>query len=162
NLAALFAAMYPQRTTALITCGSFAKRIWAPDYPWAPTPEQRERDYEVVARDWGGAMDLANYVPSKVDDEAFMRRLATYFRRAARFRHRSRARYRAVHRHRRFDRDRGAARRPRLARTARQPPCLGAQGAGAFSRPRSEHHRRWFPRDFRRPRACDPLRVRGP
>src|SRR6059058_6317814 len=30
NLAALFAAMYPQRTTALITCGSFAKRIWAP------------------------------------------------------------------------------------------------------------------------------------
>ncbi|TMG83166.1 MAG: adenylate/guanylate cyclase domain-containing protein [Betaproteobacteria bacterium] len=83
NLAALFAAMYPQRTTALITCGSFAKRIWAPDYPWAPTPEQRERDYEVVARDWGGAMDLANYVPSKVDDEAFMRRLATYFRRAA-------------------------------------------------------------------------------
>src|SRR6266566_4709842 len=49
--AAVFAATYPQRTTALITCGSFAKRIWAPDYPWAPTPEQRERDYEVVARE---------------------------------------------------------------------------------------------------------------
>ena len=83
NLAALFAATYPQRTTALITCGSFAKRIWAPDYPWAPTPEEREREYELVAREWGGAMDLASYVPSKADDEAFMRRLATYFRRSA-------------------------------------------------------------------------------
>ena len=83
NLAALFAAMYPQRTTALIMFGSFAKRIWAPDYPWAPTPEEREREYERVAREWGGAMDLAHYVPGKVNDEAYMRRLATYFRHSA-------------------------------------------------------------------------------
>jgi pimeloyl-ACP methyl ester carboxylesterase len=83
NLAALFAAMYPQRTTALVMFGSFAKRIWSPDYPWAPTPEQREREYELVARDWGGAMDLANYVPSKISDEAYLRRLATYFRNSA-------------------------------------------------------------------------------
>ncbi|HWZ72941.1 MAG TPA: adenylate/guanylate cyclase domain-containing protein [Casimicrobiaceae bacterium] len=83
NLSALFAATYPQRTTALVTCGSFAKRIWSPDYPWAPTPEQRERDYELVEREWGGEMDLAHYVPSKAGDEPFMRRLATYFRRAA-------------------------------------------------------------------------------
>jgi pimeloyl-ACP methyl ester carboxylesterase len=38
NLAALFAATYPSRTSALVLCGSFAKRIWSPDYPWAPTP----------------------------------------------------------------------------------------------------------------------------
>ena len=83
SLATLFAATYPQRTTALLTFGIFAKRIWAPDYPWAPTPEQRERDYEVVARDWGGEMDLASLIPSKIDDPAFVRRLATYLRRAA-------------------------------------------------------------------------------
>jgi class 3 adenylate cyclase len=83
SLAALFAATYPQRTVALVTFGCFAKRIWAPDYPWAPTPEQRERDYEIVARDWGGAMDLASLVPSKAGDEVFTRRLATYLRRAA-------------------------------------------------------------------------------
>jgi pimeloyl-ACP methyl ester carboxylesterase len=83
NLSALFAASYPQRTIALVTCGSFAKRIWSPDYPWAPTPEQREGDYRLVEREWGGQMDLAHYVPSKVDDELFMRRLATYLRRAA-------------------------------------------------------------------------------
>src|SRR5258706_8537837 len=83
SLATLFAATYPQRTTALLTFGIFAKRIWAPDYPWAPTPEQRERDYEVVARNWGGEMDLASLIPSKIDDQAFVRRLATYLRRAA-------------------------------------------------------------------------------
>src|SRR5437762_5199790 len=79
NLAALFAATYPQRTSALVIYGSFAKRIWSPDYPWAPTPAEREREYEVVQREWGGAMDLASYVPSKADDETFLRRLATYF-----------------------------------------------------------------------------------
>ena len=83
NLAVLFAAMYARRTTALITFGTFAKRIWAPDYPWAPTAEQREKEYELLEREWGGAMDLASLVPSKADDEAFLRRLATYLRRAA-------------------------------------------------------------------------------
>ncbi|TMH07387.1 MAG: adenylate/guanylate cyclase domain-containing protein [Betaproteobacteria bacterium] len=83
GLAALFAATYPQRTTALVLCGSFAKRIWSPDYPWAPTPEQREREYEVVEREWGGMMDVAHYVPTMVNDEAFKERLATYMRRAA-------------------------------------------------------------------------------
>jgi len=83
SLATLFAATYPQRTTALVTFGCFAKRIWAPDYPWAPTPEQREGDYDVVARNWGGSMDLSTLIPSKIDDEAFTRRLATYLRRAA-------------------------------------------------------------------------------
>ena len=37
----------------------------------------------MVEREWGGLMDLAHYVPSKIDDEAFARRLATYMRRAA-------------------------------------------------------------------------------
>jgi class 3 adenylate cyclase len=83
NLATLFAATYPQRTTALITFGCFAKRIWAPDYPWAPTREQRERDYDVVARNWGASMDLSTLIPSKIGDEAFTRKLATYLRRAA-------------------------------------------------------------------------------
>src|SRR5215471_7167339 len=64
SLAILFAAMYPQRTNALGTFGSFAKRIWSPDYHWAPTPEAREREYAVLSREWGGAMDLANLIPS--------------------------------------------------------------------------------------------------
>src|SRR4051794_36052936 len=30
----LFAATYPERTTALILYGSIARGAWAPDYPW--------------------------------------------------------------------------------------------------------------------------------
>lgn len=83
NLCALFAATYPERTIALIMCACFAKRIWSPDYPWAPTPEQREKEYEVVEREWGNMMDVAHYIPSKIHDEAFVRRLATFLRHAA-------------------------------------------------------------------------------
>jgi pimeloyl-ACP methyl ester carboxylesterase len=83
NMSMLFAATYPERTRALATFGMFAKRIWSPDYPWAPTPEQRAKEYEVVAREWGNMMDLSNYAPSAIGDAAFAERLATYFRRAA-------------------------------------------------------------------------------
>ncbi len=73
NLCALFAATYPERTTALVMYGTFAKRIWSPDYPWAPTPEKREQEYALVEREWGNMMDVAHYVPSNVDEEAFAR-----------------------------------------------------------------------------------------
>ena len=62
NLCALFAATYPERTTALVMCGAFAKRIWSPDYPWAPTPEERELAYEMVESEWGSMMDLSQFM----------------------------------------------------------------------------------------------------
>jgi pimeloyl-ACP methyl ester carboxylesterase len=83
NLCALFAATYPERTTALVMYGAFAKRIWSPDYPWAPTPEERELAYEMVESEWGSMMDLSHYVPSMINDEAFAQRLAKYFRHSA-------------------------------------------------------------------------------
>lgn len=83
NLSMLFAATCPNRVSALVTFGSFAKRIWSADYPWAPTPEQRENECALVEREWGNLMDLDRYVPSKIADEAFARRLATYMRRSA-------------------------------------------------------------------------------
>src|SRR3954469_2162073 len=83
NLSATFAATYPQRTTALIMFGTFAKRIWSPEYPWAPKSPDREDQYQRVEREWGELMDVADYVPSKAHDGPFLRRLATYFRRSA-------------------------------------------------------------------------------
>ena len=81
NMSVLFAAAHPERTVALVTFGIFAKRIWSPDYPWAPTPEAREQAIEQLERDWGAHMDLAELAPSA--DGAFKRRLATYLRRSA-------------------------------------------------------------------------------
>ena len=83
NLCALFAATFPERTTALVMADTYAKRVWSPDYPWAPTPEKRQKEYELVEREWGNLMDLDHYIPSKIGDETFARRLATYWRRAA-------------------------------------------------------------------------------
>jgi len=52
NMSVLFAASFPERTIALVTFGVYAKRLWSPDYPWAPRPEEREREIEAVERDW--------------------------------------------------------------------------------------------------------------
>jgi pimeloyl-ACP methyl ester carboxylesterase len=41
NMSVLFAATYPERVTALVLFGCFAKRTWSPDYSWAPRPEER-------------------------------------------------------------------------------------------------------------------------
>ncbi|HEV8339220.1 MAG TPA: adenylate/guanylate cyclase domain-containing protein [bacterium] len=83
NMSILFAATYPQRTIALVTFGVFAKRLRSPDYPWAPTWEERQRDIALVEREWGGEMDLSTLAPSHAGDDAFMRSLATYLRRSA-------------------------------------------------------------------------------
>jgi len=83
NMSALFAATYPERTRALATFGMFAKRVWSVDYPWAPTPAQREAEYALIEREWGNLMDLSSLVPSMVGDGAFAQRIATYLRRAA-------------------------------------------------------------------------------
>jgi pimeloyl-ACP methyl ester carboxylesterase len=83
NMAVLYAATYPERTRALVTTGIFAKRVWSPDYPWAPRPEDRDREIEEVERLWGTVTDVDHYAPSVAGDEAFRERLATYFRRSA-------------------------------------------------------------------------------
>jgi pimeloyl-ACP methyl ester carboxylesterase len=83
NLAVLFAATHPDRTVALVTTGIFAARVPSDDYPWAPTPEQRERDIVEIERNWGTPGDVEHLAPSAADDPAFARRLATYFRRSA-------------------------------------------------------------------------------
>lgn len=80
-MSVLFAATYPERTTALVLYGIFAKRIWSPDYPWAPTPEARRREVEELERHWAKSMDLDQLAPS--EDDEFKERLATYFRRSA-------------------------------------------------------------------------------
>ncbi len=36
-MCSLFAATYPEQTDALIMIGTYARRLRAPDYPWAPT-----------------------------------------------------------------------------------------------------------------------------
>jgi class 3 adenylate cyclase len=82
-MSALFAATYPERTIALIMYGSYAKRIWSPDYPWASTPEQRELFFDTIREGWGGILDLDKRAPSAMNDERFKKWWATYLRHSA-------------------------------------------------------------------------------
>jgi pimeloyl-ACP methyl ester carboxylesterase len=79
-MCSLFAAAYPERTEALIMYGSFASRRWHPDYPWAPTPEERERFISAVREGWGGVVDLPVLAPGVVGDEDFRSWWARFLR----------------------------------------------------------------------------------
>jgi len=83
NMSVLFTATYPERVRALVLAGIYAKRLWSPDYPWAPTPEQREHEHEVIERGWAGEMDVSELAPRAARDPELMRRIATFFRRSA-------------------------------------------------------------------------------
>ncbi|MGH2403086.1 MAG: adenylate/guanylate cyclase domain-containing protein [bacterium] len=82
-MCALFAATYPERTSALVMYGSYAKRIWSSDYPWAPTPQERQKFFDAIQQGWGGMVDLATLAPSVIDDERFRQWWAAYLRRSA-------------------------------------------------------------------------------
>lgn len=82
-LAMLFAATYPERTAGLVTIGAHACRIWNPEYPWAPTPEQRDKDYEWIQQKWGSELEDTELAPSMAGNKAFMHWLSTYLRLAA-------------------------------------------------------------------------------
>jgi pimeloyl-ACP methyl ester carboxylesterase len=82
-MCSLFAAAFPERTEALVIYGSFAVRERQPDYPWAPTAEERLRHVERIEREWGGLMHLDRLAPGVADDEEFASWWAHFLRSAA-------------------------------------------------------------------------------
>jgi class 3 adenylate cyclase len=82
-MCALFAAAYPQRTEGLILYGSFAVRRWQPDYPWAPTTDERERHIRRVREGWGGIVHLPDLAPGMMADEESRDWWARYLRSSA-------------------------------------------------------------------------------
>lgn len=70
-MCALFAATYPDRATALIMGGSYARRITAPDYPWGVTADQIASYAEEIERSWGGPVGIEQRAPSMAQDPRF-------------------------------------------------------------------------------------------
>ena len=66
-MAALLAAMYPQRVEALVLYGSYAKRERSDDYPWAPSREERRQYVERLAVEWSWEADMRVMAPSADD-----------------------------------------------------------------------------------------------
>jgi pimeloyl-ACP methyl ester carboxylesterase len=72
----LFAATFPERTSALVLYGSFAKRSHPDeDYPWAPTWAERLEYAAETERTWGEEADVQRIAPSA--DAAMVKWLAT-------------------------------------------------------------------------------------
>jgi len=81
-MCALFAATFPERTSALVLGASYARRGWAPDYPWGLDAETQQRILDGYEERWGrpgfGARAIA---PSLADDDRFQ----TWYAQAQRF-----------------------------------------------------------------------------
>jgi pimeloyl-ACP methyl ester carboxylesterase len=82
----VFAATYPERTRGLVLYGSFARATRAPDYPWAPTREEYERDLAEEERsppsyDEEWVRRALGYVaPSLLQDDEFVAWWAMFWR----------------------------------------------------------------------------------
>jgi len=83
TMCALFAATHPSRTSALIMSGAFARRTWAPDYPWGRTEEQQQAFLDQVEREWGGPVGIDVRAPSMAQDERFRQWWARFLRASA-------------------------------------------------------------------------------
>jgi class 3 adenylate cyclase/pimeloyl-ACP methyl ester carboxylesterase len=69
----LFAATFPERTSALLLYAAFVARAWAPDVPWGMTPDVREHGLAAIDRRWGREpMGLGVYAPSLAADPVFI------------------------------------------------------------------------------------------
>jgi class 3 adenylate cyclase len=72
-LCALFAATYPERTTALILINTAPRFTRSPELPWLPTRAEREREIEAMVRAWSDPEAVAHQFgigsPSATDEE---------------------------------------------------------------------------------------------
>jgi class 3 adenylate cyclase len=71
-MASLFAATFPERTSALVLYAAFARATWAPDYDWAWPAEERDRHVDVLLEHWGEGLVASGVAPSKMADPGFM------------------------------------------------------------------------------------------
>jgi pimeloyl-ACP methyl ester carboxylesterase len=82
-MSVLFAATYPERTSALILYGSYARRLWAPDYPFGRPEDEMRRILDQAEREWGGPVAIDMWAPSDAGNDDFRRYFANYRRLSA-------------------------------------------------------------------------------
>jgi len=81
----LYTATYPDRTSALVSYGSYAKRSWAPDYPFGWKDEQWQTVLDDIEYHWGSpqSLNIAMRAPSIAGDPHTAERIASYYRASA-------------------------------------------------------------------------------
>jgi DNA-binding SARP family transcriptional activator/pimeloyl-ACP methyl ester carboxylesterase len=86
-MSTLFAATYPERTAALVLIGTFARQVWAPDYPIGLKPEELQRRLDAIEdEDWARTTTvewLRRVAPVQSRDPEAMRWYLSYVLRGA-------------------------------------------------------------------------------
>jgi pimeloyl-ACP methyl ester carboxylesterase len=83
SMSLLFAATYPERTTALVLWGSWATVLKSPEYPWGVSAEQVEAVATHLEPRWGTGAGWSAWMPSLADDERARRWWGKFQRSAA-------------------------------------------------------------------------------
>ena len=79
-MCSLFAATYPERTTALVLYGTMSRGTRDADYPWATSDDQAIRFLDRIDREWGKGMTAKVFAPSIAQDERKVRFWAKFER----------------------------------------------------------------------------------
>ena len=82
-LSLLFAATYPDRISAMVIIGTFARVAWASDYPFGAGPEVWRKMLDKLEQGWGKGVLLGAFAPSLVADAAARESWARLQRRAS-------------------------------------------------------------------------------
>ena len=87
RIALMFAATYPERTTAVVLYDPSARGLWAPDYPLAPTEEEWRRELREIREHWGEREYLRQRArtlsPTVAENEELAEWFVWYTRRSA-------------------------------------------------------------------------------
>jgi class 3 adenylate cyclase len=70
-MAMLCAASHPDRVSALIPYGTYARILEADDYDYGVPEEVVDSLFEVIAEDWGGPVAINIWSPTKADDPQY-------------------------------------------------------------------------------------------
>jgi pimeloyl-ACP methyl ester carboxylesterase len=82
-MCAVFAATYPERTTALVMYGSYARRLRTADYPGGQSEEALAGFLREIETNWGGPVGAATRAPTLVRDEPFLKWWSSYLMQSA-------------------------------------------------------------------------------
>jgi class 3 adenylate cyclase len=64
----LFAASYPERVSALVLYGTYARMVRSPDFPLGVPSSALDRWAEMMRREWGGPVGMRYWAPSALGD----------------------------------------------------------------------------------------------
>lgn len=76
----LFSATYPERTTALMIYGSYARRVRSPDHPCGMSPEEFDAFTARLEREWGGPAAIDVFAPGRAADPVARQGFGNYLR----------------------------------------------------------------------------------